>query len=102
MKVKKGDNVIILAGKEKGKQGKIIQVLSTVDKVIVEGLQIRKRHARGRREGEKGQILTIPSPIPASNVMLVCAKCDKPTRLASRLDGGGGKARVCKKCGEIV
>lgn len=102
MRIKKGDNVIILAGKEKGKQGKIIQVFTSSGKVVVEGLQMRKRHARPRREGEKGQILTIPTPIAVSNVMLVCAKCDKPTKLASRFGEDGGKARVCKKCGEIV
>lgn len=102
MKVKKGDNVIILAGKEKGKQGKIIRVLPAVGKVVVEGLQIRIRHARPRKEGEKGQILTMPSPIPVSNVMLVCAKCNQPTRLASRFTSPNVKTRVCKKCGEIV
>lgn len=102
MKVKKGDNVIILAGKEKGKQGKIIQVLPALGKVVVEGLQIRKRHARPRKEGEKGQILAIPSPLSASNCMLVCAKCNQPTRLGSRITPPNVKTRVCKKCGEIV
>ncbi|MBI2098927.1 50S ribosomal protein L24 [Candidatus Uhrbacteria bacterium] len=102
MFIKKGDNVIVLAGREKGKSGKIIQVLSKAGSVVIEGLNLRKRHARARRAGEKGQILTLPAPIASSNVMLLCSKCGKKTRAAKKILPEGKITRACKNCKEII
>jgi len=101
MKIKKGDNVIILSGKDKGKDGKVLQVMPRVERVVVEKLNIRKRHTRPRREGEKGQIIELEAPMHISNVMVVCAKCNKPTRVGSKIHEGG-KSRVCKRCEAVI
>ncbi len=101
MNIRKGDNVIVTAGREKGKQGKVAKILPLAGSVIVEGLNLHKKHARPRKQGEKGQILTLPSAINASNVMLVCSRCGKPTRKSSRVLGED-KARACKKCKEVI
>ena len=104
MKVKKGDNVIILSGKDKGKNGKILQSIPKLDRVVVEGVNVRKRHMRPRKQGEKGQIIERESPIHFSNVMLMCGKCNKPTRVGFKILEDGAKVRVCKnkECGEII
>jgi len=97
MKIKKNDQVKIALGKDRGKTGKVLRVFPTEDKVIVEGLILIKKHMRPRREGEKGQRVEIPGKINASNVMVVCPKCGKTTRIGSKLVGDK-KVRVCKKC----
>jgi len=97
MKVKKGDNVIVLAGKDKGKTGKLLQVMPKTDKVVVEKLNLRKRHIRPQKQGEKGQVIEMEAPMHASNVMIVCGKCSKPTRVGYKMDKEG-KERICKKC----
>lgn len=97
MKVKKGDLVKILTGKDRGKTGKILKVISEGKKVIVEGLNIVKKHNRPRREGEKGQRVEIPRAIPASNIMVVCPKCGKTSRIGYKRTGEE-KFRFCKKC----
>lgn len=102
MHIKKGDNVTILAGREKGKGGKILQVIRRSGRVVIEGLNMRKRHARPRKAGEKGQVLTLPSPIDASNVMLICPKCGKATRAAKKTNADGRQLRACKRCDEVI
>lgn len=97
MKIKKNDQVNILAGKDRGKKGKVLRVLSAENKVIVEGLNIVKKHVRPRKEGEKGQRVEIPGKIDLSNVMLVCPKCGKATRIEYKITEKN-KFRVCKKC----
>ncbi len=97
MKVKKGDNVKILSGKDKGKNGKVLQVIPKLNRVVVEGINIRKRHTRPRKQGEKGQIIEIEAPMHISNVMLICTKCNKATRIGIEVYEDG-KSRVCKKC----
>lgn len=97
MKIKKGDNVIILSGKDKGKDGKILQAMPRIDRVVVEGANIRKRHIRPKKQGEKGQIIEVEAPMHVSNVMLVCKKCGKSTRVGYKLNKDS-KNRVCKKC----
>jgi len=118
MKIKKGDKVQIIKGKDrvkrdkegeklaKGNQGKVLAVLPTGKKILVEGLNLRHKHIRPRREGEKGQILQIPGSMNVSNVLLVCPKCNEATRVGYRLlDSdlkGKKKVRICKKCGEAI
>src|SRR3989338_7810191 len=81
MKIKKVDKVKILAGKDKGKTGKVLQVFASADRASIEGLNLLIKHMRPRKQGEKGQRLEFPAPLNLSNVMLVCPKCDKPTRV---------------------
>ena len=99
MKLKKGDNVIVISGKDKGKKGKIVRVFPKENKIILEGLNMTKRHQRPRKSGEKGSIKNIEMPINASNVMIVCPSCEKPTRIKHDIVKDK-KVRVCKKCGE--
>ncbi|KKR21711.1 MAG: Ribosomal protein L24 [Candidatus Moranbacteria bacterium GW2011_GWA2_39_41] len=97
MKIKKNDQVKILAGKDRGKTGKVLRVLATEDKIIVEGLNIVKKHVKARKEGESGQRIEIPGKINVSNTMLVCPKCGKATRIGYKVTGKD-KMRVCKQC----
>ncbi len=101
MKLKSGDKVFILSGKDKGKIGKIIQVMPKLDKVVVEGVNILKKHVPSRREGQKGQIIELPAPLAASKAMFYCSRCEKPRRLGSVLVAGK-KERRCQKCHEVV
>ncbi len=87
----------MLAGKDRGKTGKVLKVVSEDKKVVVEGLNIIKKHNRPRREGEKGQRVEIPRAIDVSNVMVVCPKCGKTSRIGYK-ETGGEKFRFCKKC----
>ena len=100
MSIKKGDTVVVLSGKDKGKQGKVLAAMPADRKVIVEGINVVSRHTRPRKQGEEGGILKKEAPIYASKVMLVCPHCGKPTRLAHKMLENGDKARLCKKCGE--
>lgn len=97
MKIKKGDQVQIIAGKDRGKRGKVLSVIAPKGKIVVEGLNIVKRHKRPRKEGEKGQRVEIPAPLNVSNVMLVCSHCGKLTRVGYKIENEK-KFRICKKC----
>lgn len=96
-KIKKNDQIKISAGKNKGKSGKVLRVFPAENKIIVEGLNLIKKHVRPRREGEKGQRIEIPGKMNVSNAMLVCPKCGKTTRIGHK-SIGEKKVRVCKKC----
>ena len=98
--VKKGDTVVILSGKDKGKKGKVLETSPKENKVIVEGLGIVTKHVKPRRQGDAGGIIKAEGAMYASKVMAVCPKCGKPTRLAHKILNDGSKVRVCKKCGE--
>jgi large subunit ribosomal protein L24 len=100
--VKKDDMVMIIAGKDKGKSGKILRVLPGKGRVVIENLNVVKRHSRPTRSNAQGGILEKEAPIDASNVLLLCASCNKPTRTGIRVLEDGSKARFCKKCNEIV
>ncbi|MDD5251940.1 MAG: 50S ribosomal protein L24 [Patescibacteria group bacterium] len=106
MNIKRGDNIKVIKGKDRGKTGKVSQVFPKQNKVVVEGVNIMIKHLRTRKQGEKGQRLEFNAPLAAANVMLVCPKCAAMTRVGRRsLKVEGGKARqvrVCKKCGEAV
>ncbi len=100
MKLKKGDNVIVVAGKDKGTQGRIDKVLPKTEQVVVEGVNVQKRHRRSRGSREQGQIVERAAPIHVSNVMMVDPKQNKPTRIGVRTDEKTGrKVRVAKLSG---
>lgn len=99
--VKKGDTVVVLAGKDKGKIGKVIRVLPKERKVVVEDVNVVVRHLKRVAYGFGGRVRK-PNPIDSSNVMLVCPRCGKPTRIRKTFLPEGKKARECKKCGEII
>jgi large subunit ribosomal protein L24 len=98
MKIKKGDNVLIISGKDKDKTGRVLRVFPKVFKILVEGVNLRKKHQKPKRAGEKGQIVVLPAPLPVSNVKLICLKCGKATRVGYKIVEGR-KCRICKKCG---
>jgi large subunit ribosomal protein L24 len=106
MRIKKGDNVKVISGKDKGKSGKVIQVFPKLNKLVVEGVNIAYKHIRTRKQGEKGQKLEFAAPFSASNVLLICPKCGKPTRFGTKtlqLEGAKSrKIRVCRKCQEAI
>ena len=99
--VKKGDTVQILAGKDKGKQGKIISALPNKAKVIVEGINKVKRHSKPSLKVPQGGIVSKEMPLHACKVQLICPACNKPTRISHK-QVNGKNARVCKKCGEVI
>ena len=101
MKVKKGDNVLIIAGKDKGRTAKIIKSIPKELKVLVEGINLKKKHVRPKKEGEKGQVVDIPAPMNVSNVKIICPKCGKATRIGYKTEGEV-KNRICKKCKQII
>jgi len=98
MHIKANDTVIVLTGKDKGKQGKVMSTDPKAQKVLVEGINVAKRHKKPRKQGEPGGIITKETPVYASKVMRVCPKCNKQTRPAHRFNKDGDKIRVCKKC----
>jgi len=106
MNIKTGDKVRILTGKDKGKTGKVLQVFPDRNRASVEGLNIAIKHLRPRRQGESGQRVEFPAPMQVSNLMLVCSKCGKPTRVGHKFvpddKGRHKKYRVCKKCQQVV
>ena len=101
MKVKKGDNVLVTAGKDKGRTGKIIKSLPKELRVLVEGINLKKKHVRPKRQGEKGQIVEIPAALNISNVKLICPKCGKATRVGYAVEKDI-KKRICKKCKQEI
>ena len=97
MKIKKGDKVIIIKGKDGGNSGKVINVLIKDNKIMVEGLNLMKKNIKAKKQGEKGQIISMPAPLNVSNVKLICGSCGKPTRIGYRLTSLT-KERICKLC----
>ena len=98
MHVKTNDVIIVLSGRDKGKQGKVMSADPKDGKVLVEGINVAKRHKKPRKQGDRGGIITKETPINACKVMRVCPKCNKPTRPAHIFKGDGTKVRVCKQC----
>ena len=101
MKIKKNDNVLIIAGKDKGRKGKVLRAYPGEGKIMIEGINVRKKHVRPKRSGEKGQIVQVPLPINISNVKLLCPKCGKAARVGYNITEDK-KYRICKKCGEKI
>lgn len=104
MKIRKGDTILIISGKDRAKKGKVIEVLPKENRIVVEGINIVKKHVRPKRAGEKGQRVEVPRPLDLSNVKLVCPKCKKPTRVGYKLviKGKEKKQRICKKCKQEI
>jgi len=98
MHVKATDTIIVLTGRDKGKEGKVMSSDPKAGTVLVAGVNVAKRHKKPRKQGDPGGIISKETPIMANKVMRVCPKCDKPTRPAYRFDESGKKVRVCKKC----
>ncbi|HHY47867.1 MAG TPA: 50S ribosomal protein L24 [Firmicutes bacterium] len=101
-KVKKGDTVVVLSGKDKDRRGKVLRVLPREGKVTVEGINIIKRHTKPTRTAPQGGIIQRPAPLPISKVMVVCPKCGKPSRVARNVLADGSRVRVCRKCGQEI
>ncbi len=101
MKLKKGDNILIVSGKDKGRTGKITRAVPRELKILVEGINLKKKHVRPKRDGEKGQIVEIPAAFDVSDVKLICPKCGKATRVGSRIEKDR-KFRICKKCNQEI
>ncbi|MDO8557737.1 MAG: 50S ribosomal protein L24 [bacterium] len=101
MRIKKGDTIKMISGKDRGRTGKVLRTDPHKERVAIEGLNMIKKHLRPRKQGEKGQIATIPSLVHVSKVIIICSKCGKETRIGY---GGteGRKHRICKKCGSEI
>jgi len=100
--VKKGDAVIVITGKSAGKKGKVLEVEPEKQKVIIEGVNMVKRHTKPSKNMQRGGIIEKEGPVASSNVMVFCSRCNKPTRIGKKMLDNGTKARACKKCGEIL
>ena len=98
MKIKKGDTVQVLAGNDKGKKGEVLQVLPKVEKVIVKGVNVRKKHTKPRKQGQEGGIIPVECPIHSAKLGVVCSKCNKPVKVGYKIEKDS-KVRVCRKCG---
>jgi len=99
LKIKKGDRVRVLTGKDRGKDGNVTRVLPATGKVIVDGVNVAKKHQRATKATMQGGIIDKDMPLPVANVALLCPSCGKATRVGYKIDGDGTKVRVCKKCG---
>jgi len=102
MRIRKDDTVVIITGKDRGKKGKVRRAFPNEDRVVVEGLNMIKRHSRARRATRQAGIIELEAPIHVSDVMLICNKCGNPTRVNFRLLDDGKKVRVCNSCREVI
>lgn len=101
MKIRQGDTVLIISGKDRGKKGKVLTSFPKAGRIIVEGVNLRKKHRRPRKSGEKGQIIHFPGAIDISNVKIICPKCGRATRLGYKI-AENKKHRICKKCKQEI
>jgi large subunit ribosomal protein L24 len=97
MKLKKGDNVKILSGKDRGRTGVVLKAYPDDDRIQIDGLNVFKKRSKPRKQGEKGQVVAVSRPLAASKVMIICPNCKSPTRMGGRREGTR-KVRYCKKC----
>jgi large subunit ribosomal protein L24 len=102
MKIKKNDTVLIISGKDKGKKGKVRFAYPDNQRVMVEGVNMIKKHAKANARVKQAGIIEREATISASDVMLICGKCNKPARVGFRILQDGRKARICRACGEVV
>jgi len=101
MKIHKSDTIQVMLGKDKGKRGKVMKVFPERDFILVENINLAKKHVRPKKQGEKGQIVTIPKPFPVSRARLICPKCGQAARIGYKIVEGG-KLRICKKCKQEI
>lgn len=97
MKLKKGDTVLIISGKDRGRTGKVLKSLPRIGKVVIEGMNIKNKHVKPKRQEEKGQMVKLSAPMDMSNAKFLCPKCGKPTRIGYKVEKDR-KYRICKKC----
>jgi large subunit ribosomal protein L24 len=102
MKIRRNDTVVIIAGKDKGKKGKVRHAWPDKERVIIEGANMVKRHSRAGRAARQAGIIELEAPMHVSNVMLVCEKCGNPTRVSFRFLADGKKVRICNSCREVI
>lgn len=100
--VRKGDTVVVLSGKDAGRRGKVVRTVPSEGKVIVEGVNIIKKHMRPTQKVMQGGIINQEAPLPSAKVMLVCGRCGKPTRVAKKTLADGRTVRACRRCGEVL
>jgi len=98
MKLKKGDTVLVTAGKDRGRQGKIKQVFPKKNKALVEGVNKYKKHLKAQGQDKPGGIIDIEKPLPFANLALICPACKQPTRVGYQVNKDGSKQRICRKC----
>ena len=98
MKIKTNDKVKILSGKDKGKSGKVVRAFPVENLILVEGVNVHKKHSKPKKQGQKGQIIEMPGAIKASSAQIMCSSCKKAVRIGQKVEGEK-KVRVCKKCG---
>jgi large subunit ribosomal protein L24 len=99
MKIRKGDRVVVLSGKDRGREGTVVFAYPDKGRVIVEGTNVAKRHQKPTRQMQQGGIIDKEMPIDVSNVAILCSSCGKPTRVGHRFEPDGSKVRICRKCG---
>lgn len=100
--VRKGDNVLVISGKAKGKKGKVLRTIPETDRVVVEGANMVKKHQRATRKVMQGGVIEKEAPMAASNVMLLCRNCHRPARTGRRVLADGRSVRVCRRCDEVI
>lgn len=101
MLIKKGDTVLIISGKDKGKKAKVLRCFPKTGRVLAEGVNLRKKHQRSKKGGEKGQIIELPVPLAVSNVQIICSKCAKAARIGFKIVDNK-KYRICRKCEQEI
>jgi large subunit ribosomal protein L24 len=101
MKIKKGDTIIVLSGKDRGRQGKVLRTIPKEERAVVEGVNMRKRRTRAKRAGEKGSVVEFPAPMHVSNMSLYCGACKRGVRVGTDTRGGK-KVRVCVRCDKAL
>jgi large subunit ribosomal protein L24 len=102
VRIHKGDQVVVLSGKDKGKRAEVVRAIPASDRVILEGVNVAKRHSKPTRATQQGGIIDKFMPVHVSTVALVCRACNQPTRAGYRLEDDGEKVRICKKCGAVL
>ncbi len=102
MKIKKGDRVKVILGKDRGRTGIVKRVLPKENKLVVEGINIAKKHVKPRGDDQKGGIIRVEKPLPVSKVMVVCPGCGQQTRIGYQINQKGKKNRICRKCGTVI
>lgn len=101
MHIRKGDQIKIMAGADRGKIGKVLGAFPAEGRIVAEGINIKRKHLRPRKQGQKGELVEMPAAFPVSRASLVCSTCGKPVRIARKREGAR-KHRVCKKCGSVT
>jgi large subunit ribosomal protein L24 len=102
MKIRKNDNVLVIAGKDRGKKGKVRFAYPKKNRVVVEGVNFIKKHSRARQQARQAGIIDLEAPLDVSNVMLLCQKCNHPTRIGFTFLEDGRKVRICRACNEVI